>query len=286
MNNPSSANPFVPKQALAPTPQLYDDLVGDSMQKLAATTWAHLSPIPTGSTIHDNGCGTGAATAALLPTLPDGTHVSIKATDVNDAALDIYRANAVQNKWPAEAQRMDASALSFPDATFSHSIGNALLFVLPDDGIPAVKEMYRTLRPGGIAALNSWAYVPNMEPVQAAARATRPPGTPVPRQGMRKWEDAEFLKGVLVKGGFEEEKVEVRREEVFVSATVGVERFANMLWSFVGGTGEEGWAVSDEGNWERAIGVVVEELGKTEGFAVVEGKVRLRFVANVAVAVK
>ncbi|KAF2179280.1 hypothetical protein K469DRAFT_716542 [Zopfia rhizophila CBS 207.26] len=81
---------------------------------------------------------------------------------------------------------MDATVLSFPAGTFTHSIGNALLFVLSNDGIDALKEMYRTLRPVGIAAVNSWAYMPNMEPIQVAAKTTRLARTPLPRQGMEK----------------------------------------------------------------------------------------------------
>jgi hypothetical protein len=35
MNNSLSKSAFVPKRALAPTPKLYDELVGDSMESLA-----------------------------------------------------------------------------------------------------------------------------------------------------------------------------------------------------------------------------------------------------------
>ena len=79
---------------------------------------------------------------------------------------------------------MDSRKLSFADETFSHFISNALIFVLPNDGIDAMKETYRMLKPGGPAVVNSWNYIPNMEPVQTAAKVTRPPGTPLPRQDM------------------------------------------------------------------------------------------------------
>jgi ubiquinone/menaquinone biosynthesis C-methylase UbiE len=74
---------------------------------------------------------------------------------------------------------MHSHALDFADNIFSHSIGNTPLFVLPNDRIDAVKEMHRTLQLGGTLIVNSWAYVPNMEPIQIAARATRPAGTPL-----------------------------------------------------------------------------------------------------------
>jgi ubiquinone/menaquinone biosynthesis C-methylase UbiE len=118
--------------------------------------------------IHDNGCGTGAATAAVINTIWDSSiQISIKATDINYQALKFYNKQAADQSWPAEAIHMDSTALSFPDGTFTHSIGNAFLFVLPNDGIDAVRETYRTLQPGGLAAFNSWAYNPNLVSVGA-----------------------------------------------------------------------------------------------------------------------
>jgi len=150
MDGAQSNNTFKPKQALAPTPQLYDELVGDSMSNLAKASLAQILPIAAGSTVHDIGCGTGASTAAIVAAIPDDkAEVSIKGTDINDQALEIYKKCAVDNQWPAEALKMDAERLGFEDDTFSLVLGNAFVFILPNDGIDAVKEMYRTIKPGG-----------------------------------------------------------------------------------------------------------------------------------------
>lgn len=45
---------------------------------------------------------------------------------------------------------MDAQKLEFGDEILDYSIGNALVFVLPNEGRDALGEMYRTLKPGGI----------------------------------------------------------------------------------------------------------------------------------------
>jgi ubiquinone/menaquinone biosynthesis C-methylase UbiE len=287
MNNPESDNEFVPKQALTPTPQLYHELVGDSMESLAKASLAQIPPIPTGSIIHDNGCGTGAGSAAVVEAISGSkAEVSIKGTDINEKTLEIYKSRAVNNNWPAEAMKMDSQKLSFADNTFFHSIGNALLFVLPNDGTDALKEMYRTLKPGGTVVVNSWAYVPNMEPLRTAAKLTRPPGTPLPRQGMEKWSSAEFLLDVVEKGGFEKDKVTLRKGEVYCT-TPELTHFATMLWSFIGGTSEAGWLKSDEENWDQAIDVIKEELRKTEEFKALDGgRAQLKFVANIAIATK
>ncbi|KAH6892039.1 S-adenosyl-L-methionine-dependent methyltransferase [Thelonectria olida] len=279
MNQPESSSKLTPKQALSPTPALYAELVGDGMEQLAAASMSCIGPLPPGALLHDVGCGLGAATAAASA-IANASEVSIgiKGTDINNDALDVYRRTAAEQNWPAEGLRMDAAALEFPGQTFSHAIGNALLFVLPNDGIGAVKEIHRTLKPGGVAVVNSWAY--------AAAKRTRPAGTPLPRQGLEKWERAEFVKEVVVKGGFSADNVTLTQRSVYV--TVGdVRHFATMLWSFIGGTSSAGWLESDEENWARAVGIVAEELEKTDEYERLdEQHSKFKFVANIAVAVK
>lgn len=287
MNNPESNKTYKPKQALAPTPQLYDELVGDGMESLAKTTIAEMPPFPSGSVILDDGCGTGAGAAAIVAQVGgDTSGLTIKGVDINENAIALYNQKAASNNWPAEATREDAQALSMTDSTFSHAIGTAFLFVLPNDGVPALKEIYRTLKPGGIAALNSWAYVPNMQPVRVAAKHTRPEGTPIPRGGTDKWEDPDFLRRVIQEAGFSKDKITLTKRDVYVTTT-SVDRYANMLWSFIGGTTTAGWLESDEVKWDEAIQIIKEELRKSTGYKELEGgRLQLKFVANIAVATK
>lgn len=291
MNASKSVNDtFKPKQAIAPTPQLYVELVGDAMEILAKASLSQISPIPTGAIIHDNGCGAGGASAAIMEAIYcPKDEVTIKGTDINEGVLEIYKRRAADNDWPVEAVKMDARNLtSFGDNTFSHSIASALLIFLPNEdvAIDAVKEMYRTLKPGGTMLVNTWAYIPNLVPIQTAAKVTRPVGVPLPRQGQEKWEAADFVRDIVEKGGFEKEKITLTTVEV-PCATAELTRFATMAWSFIGGTSEAGWLESDEENWDRAVDVVKEELKKTKGFKMLDGgKAQIRFVANVCVATK
>lgn len=57
MNAPEGEVKFVPKQALAPSPQLYDELVSDSMENLAKASLTLIPRFASGATINDNGCG-------------------------------------------------------------------------------------------------------------------------------------------------------------------------------------------------------------------------------------
>jgi SAM-dependent methyltransferase len=222
MNAPMSTNKFVPKQALTPSPQLYDELVGDSMEKLAKATLSEIPSLQAGSIVHDNGCGTGAATSAIVDLISTSkVDIFIQGTDINEKALDVYKSNTERFNWPAEAAVMDSHKLSFPDDSFSNVIGNAFLFVLPNDGIDAVKE--------------------NITMTKAKVSC----GTPE------------------------------------------LTHFATMLWSFIGGTSEAGWLLSDEENWDKAIEIVKKELAKTEGYKILKGgKAQLEFIANIAIATK
>ncbi|KAK8133625.1 hypothetical protein PG984_005637 [Apiospora sp. TS-2023a] len=276
MNAPETQPRFVPKQALAPTPDLYNELVADCMENLAEASLNLLGPFPNGSIIHDNGCGTGAGTTAILAAAAavGADDISITGTDINDSALSIYRKRATVEGWPADAVHADATKLDcFGEATCTHSLSNALLFVLPDNdddndagtAVATIREAYRTLQPGGVAVFNSWKYLPNMSAIAAASQETRPEGTPVPRAGKDKWSSAEFLRGVVEKGGFVSEQVTMHEAPVSVT-TAALDRYANMLWSFIGGTTTAGWLESsDEENWDRAIEIIKQELRKTEG---------------------
>ncbi|EWG50975.1 hypothetical protein FVEG_10090 [Fusarium verticillioides 7600] len=283
MNAPESDRTFSPKQALTPTPELYGEIVGDGMERLAAASLSCTEPFGHSEVIfHDVGCGLGAGTEAIMSLKQD--NIVIKGTDINEDVLGLYRQNIAANKWPAEALKMDASKLDFPDKTFTHCIGNALLFVLENDGVDAIKEIHRTLKPGGVAILNSWAHTPTIPAIHTAAKKTRPAGTPLPREGLDKWEDKDFLLDVIIKGGFKPEKVKFMQKDVHV--TVGdLKRFAIMIWSFIGGTSKAGWLKSDEENWDVAVDAVMEALTQTEGYEELEDeKNKIMFQAHVAVA--
>ncbi|KAL1604770.1 hypothetical protein SLS60_004310 [Paraconiothyrium brasiliense] len=288
INDPDSNSTYMPPQALAPTPQLYDELVADGMVNLAKATVAKMGPIKAGSVILDDGCGTGAGTAAIADAVGKKVLPKLKFTgvDIDPAALEVYKQNAANNSWPAKALLADAQNLTayIKDCTFTHVIGTAFLFVLPDDAIPAMQEMVRTLKPAGVAALNTWAYVPNLDPIRIASQQTRPAGFPELRGGTDQWSDPAFLKSKIKQAGFKD--VTLSTANVYTH-TAEFDRYANMLWSFIGGTTSEGWIPSDEENWDKAISIIKTELAKTDGFVLnANGTLTLKFVANIAIAYK
>ena len=278
MNDPESKNTFQPKQALAPTAKLYKEMTADAMEDMSRVSLAQINVQP-GAIVHDNGCGVGAGSNAFFEKQRE---ISIKATDIDDRALEMYRQRS--SEWPAEAIHMDSTSLTFPDGTFSHTLANAVIFVLPNDGVDAVKEIHRTLKPGGTAVINCIAYGPNIIPIQQTAVRTRPQGTPLPRQGSEKWQQPDFLKSIVEQGGFT--NVKVMQTPYRSTTKTDLTRFATMLWSFVGGTSSVGWLQSDEERWDEAIGVLGEELQKVKGFKLTENGVELEFLLNIAIATK
>ncbi|KAF5970647.1 hypothetical protein FBULB1_9605 [Fusarium bulbicola] len=128
MHGPEIEQTFVPKQALAPTPELYGEIVGDGMEGLATASLSCLEPFDESEVIfHDVGCGLGAGTAAVASL--EKSNIVIKGTDIEEHALELYRQSIATNKWRAEALKMDVASLDFPDETFTHCIGNGLLFI-------------------------------------------------------------------------------------------------------------------------------------------------------------
>ncbi|KAF3034360.1 hypothetical protein E8E11_004795 [Didymella keratinophila] len=290
INASQSNNTFAPKQALSPTPQLYDELVGDGMEELAKATVAMIGHMEKGSVILDMGCGTGAGTAAVAEAVSNDvlSTLSIQGIDINEDILGVYTRKALEGGWPAQVIVGDAGDLTavVPDASVTHVVGTALLFVLPNDGMAALKETKRILAPGGMVVLNAWAYVPNMVPIRIASQRTRPLGTPEIRGGMDKWSDSNFLRSTIEKAGFSKDKITLVQRDVYCHAAK-LDHYATMLWSFIGGTTPVGWLESDEENREKAIDIVKEELLQTDGFQLLEdGRVCLKFVANIAVATK
>ncbi|KAF4503349.1 S-adenosyl-L-methionine-dependent methyltransferase [Fusarium agapanthi] len=65
MNAPESDRTFSPKQTLKPTPELYGEIVGDGMERLAAASLSCTEPLGHSEVIfHDIGCGLRAGTGA------------------------------------------------------------------------------------------------------------------------------------------------------------------------------------------------------------------------------
>ncbi|PTB63098.1 S-adenosyl-L-methionine-dependent methyltransferase [Trichoderma citrinoviride] len=279
---------FWPKQIIPPTPENYKELAKDAAERLAAVSLAQIPAIPAGAIIHDNGCGHGSATAVIVESAPPEVAATyrITGTDISGGAVAIYRARAEAQGWPAEGLVMDADSLSFPDETFTHSIANAMIFIGPrNNGVDAIREMHRTLKPGGTLVVNCFAYVAVLEPIRAASRATRTGGQLPEWNSFEQWTDPAFIAGVVEAGGFEKGSINVEQREMFVNIG-NFERHVELVWS-MRGMPVGGWTLEDEDKWDEALEIVRREMQKTKGFLTLEdGTTIIRNVVNVATATK
>lgn len=271
---------FVPRQALPRTAALYKELTGDVTSVVATALLKLLPPITESSIIHDNGCGTGVVTTAVMTASHNPK--LIYATDQDARMVSAVEATAAERGWPVEAEVMSSEALSFPDDMFTHSITNFVIHVSPNDAQIA-SHIFRTLRPGGTAVLTIWKDPVLVTAVQAALDIVRP-GMPYPQSIERAWFNASHLQELLQDAGFI--AANVRFESTEAVLNIGdVKHWAEIAWSYLGPPAG-GWTIQDEEQWDRIIQSfkqVLEDRGRLEHR---NGKAAVRMPADIVIVVK
>lgn len=279
----------VPKKAITKDVDLYAEITGNSTKDVARAIFRDILPRDLAHyKIHDNGCGAGEVTSVIMETATEaqttGT-ISIEATDIDDSYLERLRERVKAHQWPVTVSHMAAEATSFDDATFDISIANFVVFLTPDDGIPAVEHMRRTLKPGGTAIFTAWARLPHVDPVRAAHLATRGTGPEVPalREIPPQWWLGSHLKRLAIRAGFKESNVQLHSVTVYITIH-DEQHLARVLWSYLGPP-VAGWLPSDESNWDTALQIIEKSFEEVQGFERLDsGGLRIELTANVIVA--
>jgi len=284
MASPQKPVPFTPKQAQPKTAALYEEIVGRTSEDLNQHILnALLPPFPPGSVIHDNGSGTGQVTAEIMMTNPP-KDIQIKATDANEYQVNGCKAKVEENGWPVETAVMRAQELTFPDNYFTHSITNFVVANLDDPDVAAT-HIYRTLKPGGVAIICTWAFMPHDEPMKQASAVTRGPKAQFALQWGGEWYLQSKLKEFILSGGFQEQNIKMYTSDVYHEVRDS-KRWATILWSFLG-IRDDGWHQEDEETWDKAIEIMVRELEKSPAYRENEdGTASLKFTANISISTK
>ena len=111
---------------------------------------ADAAGIRTASRVLDVGCGTGVlAREAFGRVGPDGRVVGL---DLNEGMLAIAARVEPRVEW----RRGDAASLPFEDACFDMVVSQFALMYFPDR-VASLREIWRTLAPGGRLAIATWA---------------------------------------------------------------------------------------------------------------------------------
>src|SRR5690606_8037008 len=108
----------------------------------------------------DNACGPGIVTEEIAKrcATKGAAFPTVSAVDAAQKMVDLGRKRFEGTEHAAKVtfQQMPGEELDFPDGTFSHSVTNlGILFFA--DGDAGAREIYRTLKPGGVAVVTSWA---------------------------------------------------------------------------------------------------------------------------------
>lgn len=188
--------------ALSKTAASYEHRVGHICRQVASQIAPLLRNFPTNGTLLDDACGTGAATEELLKVFPAA---QVSAIDLTPPMIDAFKHIISQSTLLASQVRAiqvgDAQHLPYSDDSFDASIMNFGIFFLPDP-IAGVKEIHRTLKPGGTTAITvfkSFGFKPILDEVQNRIQPVNRL-TKLPLMGP--WCDSTKLKDVIVQGGF------------------------------------------------------------------------------------
>ncbi|EHK98690.1 putative GDSL esterase/lipase [Glarea lozoyensis 74030] len=235
--------PFKPKQALDFDGALLQELQGDISEAIAGKLIKELPPLKKSSVVHDNGCGYGAVTIALMETeLP--ADIQVQATDINPMFLTQLQAKLKQNPtWPVKAESMDAQKLT-------------------------------TLKPGATGVIAVWKDMPWHAALEKAHHKTRGDDEPLPPFLSKAWHKKEKLEQVVQEAGWK--NVNFLEMDAYLKLGVDLRRWATIAWTFLA-TPVGGWKQRDEDKWDEALDCIVEELRNSQERKVEGGHCMYKF---------
>lgn len=262
----------------------YESTGGKTTSKFAVHNLALIPAIKPGSVIHDNACGAGTVTRIILQNAAPAD-IKIHATDIDQPFLDVLSEDAAQHAWPVEVSKQKSEATTFADATFDLDVMNIGVIFMSGAGLDGTREMYRTLKPGGLAVVNCWKAITWMIPIMLVHKAFRGEAVPFPAPPIS-WKDGTQLRRILVEAGFEEGKIRLESHEVVVELQEGPEfrEWVEKTWAFLAGIG--GWHEVDAEKWDEEVDMLAELLKKQPTTKVEGDKVTMTASQWVAVAQK
>lgn len=274
------ATPFIPKQALKFDGALLQELQGDVSDTIARDLLREdLPPIAPSAVIHDNGCGYGAVTMAIMNSNPH-KNIQIHATDVNPMFAAQLQAKLAENpSWPVKIENMDACNLTFPDDTFNLSLTTFVFSGLSDD-VAAATHIRRTLQSGGTGVVAVWKEMPWHVVLKNAHHKTRGADEPIPPFLSKSWYKKEKIEQVTTDAGWTD--VKYVEKPAWLNLGPDLKRWATIAWTFLS-TPVGGWKQRDEDTWDEAIDSIVKELSQGEWHKFEDGIHKIRMVADVAI---
>ncbi|GAP91163.1 putative methyltransferase type 11 protein [Rosellinia necatrix] len=248
------------------------DVIAEHVQ-----TSAH--PVGPNSVVHDTAAGPGIGAAALVASLPaDQLPRELLVSDNVAMMVSAARESLVASPLPrVDCEELDSQHLSsLPDDHFTHSIDNFSIFafVRPAD---AVRETYRTLRPGGLAVVTCWRRFAPMFIVHAAQKKIRPDLPLMPTPSPEFYEEG-VLQKVVEEGGFAKGNITVVDKVLVVADDENIAGLTMLMSGPMMSKARDGYTKEEEARWAESVGQSVKE--EVEQFG------GIRFEAYVLLATK
>lgn len=248
------------------------DVIADNVQ-------TSTRPIGPDSVVHDTAAGPGIGAAALVARLakdqlPKEVLVSDNVPMMVSAARESLAASPLPHVDCKELDSQDLS--SVPDGYFTHSINNFSIFtfVRPAD---AVRESYRTLRPGGLAVVTCWRRFAPVFIVHAAQKRIRPdlPLMPMPSP---EFCEGGVLQRVVEESGFAKDGITVTEKVLVVDDDENIAGLTMLTSGPMMAKAREGYTEEEEARWVESVNQSVkEEVQQFDG---------IRFEAYILLATK
>ena len=169
-------------------------------------------PAPSAQVL-DVATGPGVLALELAPRV-----ARVDAVDFSPAMLEQFelqrRARGIEN---ACARLADGQALPFADASFDAAFSMFGLMFFPDRS-QGFSELYRTLRPGGVAVVSSWAPVDqsSLMTLMFGALRAADPSRAAPQRNPLNLENPDVFAKELQAAGFRDVRVEPRTHSLLI----------------------------------------------------------------------
>lgn len=181
-------------------------LISSAFQEKALQSVVNALELPAGSRGLDVGCGFGAQVMQLAEAVGDEGHVT--GVDLSREFLDFGR-NIVKGSDLTERVSLvegDMNHLPFQNNSFDWAWSSSCVGYFPGDPMPAIREMVRVVRPGGIVALVIWSsenLLPGYPELEARLRLTTAGLAPF-KKGMDPQQHFMRVMGRLLEAGLED----------------------------------------------------------------------------------
>lgn len=228
-------------------------VITDTVQKSA-------NPIGPDSVVHDTAAGPGIGAAALVATLPkQQLPKEVLVSDNNAMMVAAAQDSLVSTPLPrVDCKELDSQDLSsVADDYFTHSIDNFSIFTFVR-AVRAVRETYRTLRPGGLAVVTCWRRFAPMFIVQNAQRRIRPDLPLMPTPGPEFYEEGVLQKRVE-EAGFSREKITLDEKVLVVEDEENIAGLTALMSGPMMAKAREGYTAEEEARWVESVTQSVKE---------------------------